>query len=209
MDGNLTEIFNDFLDQIDWYADLLVKVCGPLSDREKAELYESFVLKICVTWEVFAEDLLAACLRIDASHYSEYMGTRLPKRLSREMCTILISGYRYLDFRSISELQSISKNILVDEHNPFPRIPKSDSAAINEFFQIRNYVAHKSRVAERSLSRIYQTVYNIRRFQPPGIFLMSRLHQGSSEIRFGKYIQAFIDAAKTMALYLKVYENEQ
>jgi hypothetical protein len=187
----------------------LTTVCEPLSDPEKSEIYESFVLKICVTWEIFVKDLLALCLSEDATRYSEYMGAKLPKRPSKEMCAILISGYRYLDFRSISELQRISKNILVDEYNPFPRIPKSNSATIDEFFQIRNYVAHRSQAARRSLLRVYQTVYNIQRFQEPGGFLLSPLHGQTNEIRFGQYIRAFINAAKTMAIHLKVYENKQ
>ena len=183
---------------------LLTTICEPLSDLGKGEIYESFVLKICVTWETFIEDLLALCLSKDVSQYSEYMDTKFPKRPSKELCETLISGYRYFDFKNVDGLKGISKNILVPAYNPFSKIPTNESKKIDEFFQIRNYVAHRSRVAKRSLSRLYREVYHLRRFQEPGAFLLSPLHEKTQEVRFGEYIRAFIDAADAMAKHLGV-----
>ena len=204
MKEDLTKVFNNFLARINWYTDLLIKICEPLSTAEKSEVYESFVLKICVTWETFIEDLLALCLSKDASQYSEYMDTKFPKHPSKELGETLISGYRYFDFKNVGELKGISKNILVLAYNPFIRVPQRESKKIDEFFLIRNYIAHRSRVAKRSLSRLYREVYHLREFQEPGAFLLSPLHEKSDEVRFGEYILAFINAADVMAKHLGV-----
>jgi len=182
----------------------LTTICSPLSDPEKDEVYESFVLKICVTWETFIEDLLALCLSKDVSQYSEYMDTRFPKRPSKELCGTLISGYRYFDYKNVGDLKRISKNILLTPYNPFPRISTIESHKIDEFFQIRNYVAHRSRVAKRSLTRLYRETYHLPAFQEPGAFLLSSLHEKTKEIRFGEYIRAFINATDAMAKHLGV-----
>jgi len=190
-------------------ASLLTKICEPLSDLEKGEIYESFILKICATWETFIEDLLALCLGKDTCRYSQYIGTKFPKRLPKELCATLISGYRYFDFKNVDGLKGISKNILVAAYDPFSKIPRKESKKIDEFFLIRNYVAHRSRVAKRSLSRLYREVYHLREFQEPGAFLLLPLHEKTKEVHFGEYIQAFIHAAKVMALHLKVYKQEE
>jgi len=179
-------------------------ICSPLSDPEKDEVYESFILKICATWETFIEDLLALCLSKDVSQYSEYMDTRFPKRPSKELCGALISGYRYFDYKNVGDLKRISKSILLTPYNPFPRISTFESRKIDEFFQIRNYVAHRSRVAKRSLTRLYRETYHLPSFREPGAFLLSSLHEKTKEIRFGEYIRAFTNAADAMAKHLGV-----
>lgn len=169
----------------------LTTICSPLSDPEKAEVYESFVLKICATWETFIEDLLGLCLSKDTSRYSQYIGTKFPKCPPKELCATLISGYRYFDFKNVDGLKGISKNILVAAYDPFSKIPRKESKKIDEFFLIRNYVAHRSRVAKRSLSRLYREVYHLQEFQEPGAFLLSPLHERTKEVHFGEYTGAF------------------
>lgn len=183
----------------------LITICEPLSDPEKSEVYESFVLKICATWETFVEDLLALCLSMDTSQYAEYIGTKCPKRPSKELCETLISGYGYFDFKNVDGLKRISKNILVMTYDPFSKIPREESKKIDRFFLIRNYVAHRSRVAKRSLSKLYREVYHLQQFQEPGVFLLSPLYEKTKEVRFGEYIRAFINAADVMAKHLGVY----
>lgn len=182
----------------------LTTICVPLSDPEKAEVYESFVLKICATWETFIEDLLALCLSKDTSRYSQYIGTKFPKRPPKELCATLISGYRYFDFKNVDGLKGMSKNILVVDYDPFSKMPPKESKKIDEFFLIRNYVAHRSRVAKRSLSRLYRKAYHLREFQEPGAFLLSPLHERTKEVHFGEYTGAFINTADAMAKHLGV-----
>lgn len=163
-------------------------------------MYESFVLKICATWETFINDLFALCLKQDTSQYSKFLGVKLPKRPSKELCTVLILGYRYLDFRRLAD---DAQKILTPENDPFSKAP--GRKRIDEFFLIRNYIAHRSRAAKRALDKVYQDTYHLRRFQEPGRFLLSPTREGSEEIQFGEFIQVFINTANMMALHLKIY----
>lgn len=207
MKADLEILFNDFFDQINWYIKLLEKICKPLYTSEKSEVYESFVLKICATWETFINDLFTLCLKRDTSEYSKFLGVKLPKRPSVELCKVLITGYRYINFQ---HLFNDAKNILTEIHNPFSkgalqRTPQRKR--IDEFFSIRNYVAHRSSEAKRKLHKIYQDTYHLKRFKQPGRFLLSPMRKGSEEIQFGEFIQVFINTANTMALYLGIYKK--
>ena len=202
MKTDLAKVFNDFFDQIHWYIKLLDKICKPLYITEKYEVYESFVLKICVTWETFTNDLFALCLKNNTSQYSKFLGVKLPKRPSLELCAVLISGYRYIDSRRVAE---DAKKILTPDYNPFSE-KAPGRKKIDEFFAIRNYVAHRSKASKRSLRRIYQDTYHLKQFQEPGRFLLSPIREGVKEIWFGEFIQAFINTAQIMALHLKVYK---
>lgn len=208
MKSDLARLFNNFFDQINWYIKLLEKSCKPLYVSEKCEVYESFVLKICATWETFINDLFALCLKQDTSEYSKFLGVKLPKRPSVELCAVLISGYRYNKFQ---ELVDNAKKILTEVYNPFSKeaLRKAPPRKrIDEFFSIRNYVAHRSRAARRKLCRVYQDTYHLERFQEPGRFLLSPVHEGAEEIRFGEFIQVFIITANVMALHLEIYPRK-
>ncbi|MBN2593440.1 MAG: hypothetical protein JXA81_08035 [Sedimentisphaerales bacterium] len=208
MKADLEKVFNNFFDQINWYIKLLQKSCESLYISEKCEVYESFVLKICATWETFINDLFVLCLKRNTSQYSKFLGVKLPKRPSIELCAVLISGYRYLDFRRAAD---DAAKILTPDNNPFSKEALKEAPRrkrIDEFFSIRNYVAHKSRVAKRALRKVYQDTYHLERFTEPGRFLLSPIHEGVEEIWFGEFIQVFINTAKTMALYLEIYPKE-
>jgi hypothetical protein len=201
MKTDLKKVFEDFFYQINWYIKLLEKSCKPLYITEKCEVYESFVLKICAAWETFINDLFILCLKKDTSEYSKFLGVKLPKKPSVELCSVLISGYRYLDFRRLAD---DAKKILTLHNNPFSQA--IGRKKIDEFFTIRNYIAHRSNTAKRKLKKLYQDTYQIQRFRKPGLFLLSPEHKGSEEIMFGEYVQVFMNAAKEMALYLRIYK---
>jgi hypothetical protein len=202
--ADLAKVFDDFFDRINTYIKLLEKICEPLSVSEKFEVYESFVLKICATWETFINDLFIHCLKRDTSQYSKFLGVKLPKRPSKELCAVLILGYRYLDFRRLAD---DAKKILTPENDPFSKAP--GRKRIDEFFLVRNYIAHRSRAAKRALRKVYQDTYRVKQFQEPGRFLLSPIREGAEEIRFGEFIQAFFYTANTMALHLKVYKQHE
>lgn len=207
MKSGLATIFDNFVDRIDWYLKLLERSCKPLYIDEKCEIYESFVLKICATWETFVNDLFVLCLKHDTSEYSRFLGVKLPKRPSAELCAVLISGYRYSNFQALVDN---AQKILTRDFNPFSKEALRNAPPrkrIDEFFSIRNYVAHRSRAAKRKLRKIYQDTYHLSRFQEPGRFLLSPVYEGTEEIRFGEFIQVLIGTANAMAVYLRIYPS--
>ena len=77
--------FDNFFSWMNWYINFLNKVFEAQrvvgSPDEKKELFEVYVFKVRVIWEIFVEDLLIDCLNRDTSQYALYMGTKLPKNL--------------------------------------------------------------------------------------------------------------------------------
>ena len=205
MKSDLVKVFDNFFDQINWYTKLLEKSCKPLNIAEKCEVYESFVLKICATWETFINDLFALCLKQDTSEYSKFLGVKLPRRPSVELCAVLISGCRHNEFNALVDK---ARKILTEVCNPFSKEALKGRKKIDDFFSIRNYVAHRSRAAKRRLRKVYQDRYHLERFQEPGRFLLLPAREGMEEIRFGEFIQVFISTANVMAQHLKVYPGE-
>ena len=201
--------FDNFTGWLKWYDDFLAKIY--MSRRvvrtfqEKLEIFEAFVLRIDAIWGIFVEQLLIDCLNRDTSQYARHTGTALPKHLPKEQCMAMLLGLGYLDFRSIGEIKKIGRDVLVDVNNPFKGIPQSAGSKIDEFYKIRNYVAHYSSLSKRSLMKVYKEKYGMKRFREPGDFLMAQ-DRKSGQIRFSNYVDAFIEVAYNMGLFLGVYK---
>jgi hypothetical protein len=128
---------------------------------------------------------------------------RLRKHLPRNQCEAMILGMGYLDFRDVSDIKGKAKNILVSQYNPFAIIKNPALKRMNEFYCIRNYIAHYSTPAERSLWKIYENTYKMRRFHEPGHFLMA-WDKRTKQTRFDNYLNAFLDSAIEMEGFLGV-----
>jgi len=167
------------------------------SPVDKKELLEAFVLKIVASWEVFVDDLMVDCLNRDSSQYAEYMQLRLAKHLPRPVCEAMLSGLGYTNFRSVSDIKKVARNVLTAANNPFKAIPAPDTDMIDEFTKMRNYLAHYSTVARRSLHTSYKRRHKLTNFREPAEFLYATNHK-TRQIRFGDYVDAYINASKAM-----------
>jgi len=171
--------------------------------QEKRSVFEAFVLSICADWEYLVENLLIDCLNKDTSRYSEYTGFNISRHITRDNCKAILIGIGYLDFKSTEQLKKLSKSILVQTCNPFLSISSSNCKKIDELFTIRNYLAHRSFAARRSLADLYKHKYNLRHFIEPGTFLLAR-DQTHKIPRLGVYINNFKRAANTMGEFLGI-----
>lgn len=170
---------------------------------EKRAVFEAFVFRICANWEILVGDLLIDCLNKDTSQYKEFTGFGISKHLPRETCKAMILGVTYVDFKSVSELKKMAKRILVPQFNPFQKIPRSNGDKIDEFFTLRNYLAHYSDAAERSLDRMYKNRHGLRSFREPGDFLLA-LDKTRGMIRMAVYIENFLETADIMGEFCNV-----
>jgi hypothetical protein len=199
--GDVKVTLENFGVTMAWYIRFLQKILHARrvvsTDREKKELFEAFVFQIVATWDIFVEDLLVDCLNRDSSAYARYMGLNLKKHLSRSECLAMVVGLDYLDFRGISDLKKVARNILTPGNNPFRLIPKSAEKKIDELFAIRNYLAHHSIPAKRRLMTIYKERYKLKSFRTPGDFLYAARGK-DGQIRFGDYVDAFSEASRAM-----------
>jgi len=190
-----------------WDISFLIKIEGAKkvvkSVDEKRNVFEAYVFRICANWEILIEDLLIDCLNKDTSQYKESTGFGIPKHLSRETCKAMILGVTYIDFRSVSDLKRMAKRILVPQFNPFKGIPRSNGEKIDEFFALRNYLAHYSDAARRRLDNIYRNRHGLKSFREPGDFLLAK-DKVHGIPRMAVYINNFIDTADIMGKFCNI-----
>ncbi len=196
-----------FYGYMTWDITLLVKIERAKhivkSRNEKRGIFEAFVFRICANWEILVEDLFIDCFSKDTSMFQTSTGFNIDKHLNRDTCKAIILGTQYIDFKNIADLKKQAKRVIMPQCNPFKEIPTLNGNKIDEFFVIRNYLAHYSDAARRSLHRMYKKQYGLRRFVMPGTFLLAR-DKGENLPRMGVYINDFIDTADLMAKFLGI-----
>ena len=209
--SSFKDTFNRFFRQIFWYSNFLEKISNAkrviLNPTEKKEILEAFVPKVYVTWEILVQDLLVDCLNRDTSQYAKHKNTKLPRYLSRNVCKSLISGLDYFNFTDTDDIIGKARKILVSQYNCFDpnhiSKVKDDLKKIDEFREIRNYLAHYSSHSKQKLLKIYKSKYSLKKFCEPGNFL-SAFDKKTNQIRFLDYTSSFFNAADAMSEFLKV-----
>ena len=141
--------------------------------QEKRDITESVLLRLCANWEKFVDEHLVDCINVDPSRLSEFVGVRVPAHPSKALCTALIFGDSYRDFPSFGALKGFSRKLLPDESNPFLQVTAVQGRRLDELYRIRNYLAHYSAKAKRSLRVMYEDEYQMKRFLQPGQFLLA------------------------------------
>jgi len=221
--SSLKTEFDIFFTSMNQYTDFLIKITKTvriilppheekeiltkLLPAEKKQIHEAFALKICATWEILAENVFVECLLRDTSKYEERKGITLPRKLTKDICKGLISGLRYFDCGNMADLKGKANNFLAERYNPFKEVPPDVIRKINEFYLIRNYIAHRSDTAKQALKRMYKN-YKMR-FRLPGNFLFDTVQfvefgERGKELRFANYSKAFEKAADKMATFLGI-----
>lgn len=140
---------------------------------EKQDVAESVLLRLCAHWERFVDEHLVDCVNVDHSKLTDFLGVKIPRHPSRNVCQAVLYGGGYRDFKGFGDLKGFSKKVLPDPSNPFLAVTQAHADKIDEVLTIRNYLAHYSAVAERSLERVYKKNYTLRRFEEPGRFLLA------------------------------------
>jgi hypothetical protein len=203
----LDHTFGSFLKSLLWYKDFLNKIANTknkiLNQKEKKEILEGVVVKITAIWEVLAEDLLTDCLTFDTTKYAKTKGSTYPKHPKRSLCQGLITGHGYFNFKTTEDLKFKARGILVEKYNPFNKITRAMCKKIDEFYTLRQYIAHHSKTSKQKLLKMYKNKYQLKRFSEPGYFLLFR-DQKTNQNRFVNYINIFFEISDDMAVFLKV-----
>lgn len=163
------------------------------SSAEKQDVAESVLLRLTAHWERFVDEHLIDCVNADHSQLNEFLGVTIPPNPTKNMCQAVMFGGGYRDFKNFGDLKGFTKRVLPEQSNPFLAVGASDARKIDEVYKIRNYLAHYSTLARRSLNRVYKDQYKLARFQEPGRFLLA----GDAK-RLWAYFDAFESASKTM-----------
>jgi len=138
-----------------------------------------------------------ASLNRDCSRYAETLGLRLRQHLSRDECEAILLGHRYLDFRSVGDIKRFGKRYLVPRWNPFGAITGQQARTIDDFFLIRNYVAHYSSYARRAYRAMLERRHHFRRIPEPGPYLMAT-DRKTGQYRWGTYLVVFLQCSQNM-----------
>ena len=158
--------------------------------REKRDLAESVLLRLCAHWERFVDEHLVDCVNCDPSRLSQYLGVTIPKHPTRDLCEGLIFAGGYKDFKDTGALVGYAKKILPEESNPFLALSRTHRKRIDEVYAIRNYLSHYSKRSRRALHDVYKSEYDMKRFIEPGQFLLA--YDGK---RIWSYFDAFDGAS--------------
>jgi hypothetical protein len=185
-----------------WWSDYLNEVLDSNTlvthAAERHEILDTSVLRLSALWEMLVHRDLLSCVNRDSSALAKSLGLRLPKHLSRDLCEGVLFGTRYLDLRSVREVQLFAKRHLTARCNVFAHIPSGAAKQIDNFFVIRNLVSHYSSFAERSYLRMLKTEYGFERGRAPGDFLMARENRPRRQRRIFRFLDAFTSASHFM-----------
>lgn len=195
--SDLEKNHRPFDDALTRYRKFLEKVVAAKyvvsSAAEKRDVAESVLLRLCAHWESFVAEHLVDCVNRDSSRLGEYFSLDLPPHPTKALCQALVIGDRYRDFRSMGDLKRFTKKVLPDPSNPFLQIKQTHLDKLDEVYIIRNYLAHYSGFAARSLWNLYKKTHGMTYFSEPGKFLLS-----SNAKRLWAYFDAFDGASADM-----------
>ena len=190
--------FEERLKQMETLLHGLTEGVATLDESDANILFEAFALQLASYWEEVVDEDLVDALNRDTTQYADHIEIKLPKNLSRDICLGLLLGDRYFDFKSPDDLVARSKRLIVAANNPFIHIPKKEKKLMADFFILRNYLAHRSRVAERSYAKMLAG-NDLARTMKPGKFLRAKQVIGTKKVRrFFVFLNAFQKTSKTI-----------
>ena len=208
--ASFKESLQPFFEKLEWYKDFLAKIANlkSLEQSEKKDIFESTALQLYVRWECLTEALFIDCLNRDTSQYAEFHDIQLPSHSTRAQCEAFVCGLGFFDSKGFSGLLKIAKQNLTVQYNPFKHskskiLIQEDLKKIEEFYFIRNYLAHRSRKSKLTLKRNVYDRYELRRFVEPGSYLLAK-DRKTNQPRLMIYREAFFTAADEMGVFLGV-----
>jgi len=158
---------------IDFIHEKIVKLKGKLfGEFETEETLEAFSIKLVCDWEWFIERTMINCLIKDTSGLSTHLNLNLPPTITYDVGFAILNGTGYFDIKSTGNLKGLAKKVLIENLNPFVKISKDRCDSIDDFYIIRNYIAHKSEASKRSYKKLLLDRKNITEFIEPGKYLL-------------------------------------
>lgn len=157
----------------DFIHEKIVKQKGEIfAEFEIEETLEAFSIKVLCDWEWLVERTIINCLIKDTSALSAHLNLNLPKTITYDVGFAILNGVGYFDIKSTGNLKGLTKKVLTDDLNPFAKISKDRCDSIDDFYIIRNYIAHRSEASKRSYKKLLLDKKQITDFIEPGKYLL-------------------------------------
>ena len=186
--------FEQNLDLLDRVAAQIVNGQIGADADERNALAEGVALTLAGYWEEVVDEDFVDALNRDTSAYAETVGIQLPKDLSRDICFGLLVGDGYLDFRDTGQIVGRARKVLVPANNPFDHLTRTVRTSIDQFYALRNYLAHRSHRARRAYADMLETGFGYQRVVKPGAFLRTR-GDSLNKPRLGFFLYRFREAS--------------
>ena len=132
---------------------------GLLSDAHLTWVHDYAIIKLYSEFENLVLHCLVAAINNDTSQLSSKTSIQFPKHLTDEVCTYLIVGDGYFDFRGRDGLIKRLKEFLPTGHYLLTIVEKTAyKDTIEQIVALRNFAAHGSKVAKaRALKAVDAT----------------------------------------------------
>lgn len=189
--------FEKNLDVLDKVAAQIVAHQMEADVAESDVLAEGLVLILAGYWEEVVDEDFVDALNRDTTAYAERVRIELPKNLSRDICFGFLVGDGYLDFRDTGDIVGKARKVLVPANNPFDHLTKTVRKSIDQFYILRNYLAHRSQQSYRAYRGLLEKDFKYKRVVRPGVFLRA---EGDSlrKPRLEFFLQRFREASQAI-----------
>lgn len=99
------KMFDESIERYRSFLNRIIKAQRVIKhSQEKRDIAESVLLRLCANWEKFVDEHLVDCVNLDPSQLEEFLGVPMPSHPSKNLCTALIFGGSYRDFRDFGHL---------------------------------------------------------------------------------------------------------
>ena len=175
--ASIIQNHRDFETNLDALDRIAAKIVGRQIGADLAErdvLAVGLVLSLAGYWEEVVDEDFVDALNRDTTIYAKRVGIELPKNLSRDICFGLLVGDGYMDFRDTGDIVGKAKKVLAPANNPFDHLTKTVRKSIDQFYILRNYLAHRSQRAYRVYCSMLEKDFQYVRVSRPGVFLRAK-----------------------------------
>jgi len=194
----VTKDINEFYSDIIFYRIFCAKINSAKkiikTEREKNEVIENVLIKVCAKWEKLIDEILIYKFSKDTSKFCESVGVRIKKAITRDLSLSIVIGNRFFDFKDIGDLIKKAGHYLTTTNNIFKNITATEKNKIEEIYFIRNYLSHYSHKSKKSLWSMYKKTYKMKRFKEPGDFLRKETNRNPKITRLDQYLNIFSSA---------------
>jgi len=169
-------------------------------EKEKFMLLEALLLRSCALWESFMENEVVFLVNLEPNNLKNEMGLPKNTKLNLKLIRAIIFSDRYRDYYNIEQSRSNLNKIIADRYNLSKNIEKERIEKISFIYKMRNYLSHYSAFSRKKLFIAYQNMFNYKKFQEPGAFLMKQK---------GKYFESLIHNFKLVSISMKQKLKEE
>ena len=147
------ETFNEKVEEIMDFLD--EENLSSFSEAHVTWAYDYAIIRLYREFENMILECLIAAINNDTEQLSKKTGISFPKHLTDGVCTYIVVGEGYFDFRGRDGLIGKLKKYLPDDHYLVKIVKKEEyKGALEKLSALRNFAAHHSGSSKRAHSKL-------------------------------------------------------